>query len=140
MKAKLVGFMALMMASTLSLAVDGSAPDSQSIIDKEEWGIRNGCIANMNIKRVHFISNTTGLIELSGDRKVKVTLRNRCTGIRTEGYVHKPINNRFCEGDMLRVINYGHTCVVDTLEPYITLEGEASKKEAAAKVGGEAGK
>lgn len=135
MKAKRFGFIALMMTSALALAADEPVTASQSTLDKAEWGIRNGCIANMNIQRVHFISNTTGLIELNGNRKVKVTLRNRCSGIRTEGYVHKPINNRFCEGDMLRVINYGHTCVVDTLEPYIVLEENGHGKAAAEKIG-----
>ena len=97
-----------------------------------EWGIRNGCIPNRHIKRIHFISPTIGMAKLSSGRTIKVTLRNHCSGIRTEGYVHKPINNNFCEGDMLRVINYGHTCVVDTLEPYITLEPSSTVSPATA--------
>jgi hypothetical protein len=82
----------------------------------------------MNIKRVHFDSRSEGVIELTGNRKLKITLKNGCTGIRTEGYVHKPINHRFCEGDILRVINYGSTCVVDKLEPLIDVEPEAGKE------------
>lgn len=92
---------------------------SGSGLNPLEWGIRNGCVNNMHIKRVHFDSRTTGIMELNGKRKIKITLRNPCSGIRTEGYVHKPINNQFCEGDILRVLNNGNACVVGTLEPYV---------------------
>lgn len=92
--------------------------------------IRNGCINNILIDRVRFDSNTTGIIDLVGKRKVKITLKNRCPSISTQGYVHKPINNNFCEGDILRVIGYGYTCVVDTLEPYVEPTKEESTPSA----------
>ena len=87
-------------------------------VDETKWGIRNGCITHTRIKRVHFTSNEIGVIELVGGDKVVVTLRNRCSGIRNEGYVHKPVNGKFCEGDMLRVIHYGTVCTVDKIRPY----------------------
>src|SRR5690606_41969807 len=83
----------------------------------------NGCIDNYLIKRVSFRDDRSGVLELSGDRKVLVTLRNRCSGIRQDGYVHKPVNNRFCEGAILRVMRSGGICVVDSLEPYVELDG-----------------
>jgi len=112
------------------LLVSGAHASASEEINPADWGLRNGCISNMNIKRVHFDSRSTGIIELTGNRKLKITLRNGCSGIRTEGYVHKPINHRFCEGDILRVINYGSTCVVDKLEPFIEAKpGEAKQDE-----------
>lgn len=93
--------------------------DDSPVYDVAEWGIKNGCIANTRIKQVDFISNHSGIMELSGGRKVMVTMRNNCSGIRNEGYVHKPINGKFCEGDMLRVIHYGTVCIVDTISPYM---------------------
>jgi len=130
MRVKLFAFIVLTMFGPLAVATENPDNKSDENVEFADWGIRNGCIANMHIKRIRFISSTTGLIDLSSGRSVKVTLRNHCSGIRTDGYVHKPINNRFCEGDMLRVINYGHSCVVDTLEPYIspkTPENTAAK-------------
>lgn len=109
------------------LLVSGAHASASEEINPADWGLRNGCISNMNIKRVHFDSRSTGIIELTGNRKLKITLRNGCSGIRTEGYVHKPINHRFCEGDILRVINYGSTCVVDKLEPLIEVKPEEEK-------------
>jgi len=132
MRVKLFGFLALVLCSPLAMTMESPPVNEGTDPDPAEWGIRNGCIPNMHIKRIHFISSTTGMAELSSGRKIKVTLRNRCSGIRTEGYVHKPINNRFCEGDMLRVINYGHACVVDTLEPYIALEKNSEEQPGAA--------
>ncbi|MCK9505592.1 MAG: hypothetical protein M0Q95_15595 [Porticoccaceae bacterium] len=112
----------------------GAGEGVKQALDPAKSGIRNGCVANINIRRVTFDSRTTGVIELTGDRKVKITLRNPCSGIRTEGYVHKPINNNFCEGDILRVLNFGNSCVVDKLEPYVeeTEEPEQGGENAAA--------
>ena len=90
------------------------APD-----DSAPWVIHNGCIQNYLIKRVSFRDDRSGILELTGDRKVLVTLRNRCSGIRQDGYVHKPVNNQFCEGDTLRVMRSGGICVVERLEPYV---------------------
>lgn len=95
--------------------------------------IRNGCIANMGIRNVKFTSGSTGVIEVQGNHKLLLTLKRPCPGIRSEGYVHKPINNRFCEGDMLRVINYGNVCIVDTIRPYVAMEAVDGAAEPADK-------
>lgn len=125
-----LSFKGLLVGGSLLLAsgVNASATDE---VNPADWGLRNGCVSNMHIKRVHFDSRSEGIIELTGNRKLKITLKNGCTGIRTEGYVHKPINHRFCEGDILRVINYGSTCVVDKLEPYIEDKEQGEVKEQA---------
>ncbi len=93
-------------------------PAVDTDVDEAEWGIINGCISHTRIRQVNFTSNESGIIELANGRKVQLTLRNRCSGIRNEGYVHKPVNGRFCEGDMLRVIHYGTICTVDRIRPY----------------------
>jgi len=106
-------------------AAHGAAVPPPASIDENnppQWEIRNGCIPSYQIKRVNFIDNSTGIIDLAGNRKVKVTLVNACSGIRLDGYVHKPVNNRFCEGDILRIMRSGGICVVDTLEPFVELE------------------
>jgi hypothetical protein len=123
MNAKLASWLLMMSCTTVAVAETPSSTEPAEegdAVNTEDWGIRNGCINNMLIKRVSFDSNTSGMIELSGGRKVQVTLRNNCSGIRNEGYVHKPINHRFCEGDMLRVIRFGNICIVDKLEPVVT--------------------
>jgi hypothetical protein len=86
------------------------------------WELRNGCVPNRHIKRVKFDSTDSGIVELTGGKKLRLTLRTGCSGIRTEGYVHKPVNHQFCEGDILRVLNYGNVCVVDRLEPLLELD------------------
>lgn len=105
-------------------AVHGASVPPPAATDDEvrvpvDWQVRNGCIQNYHIKRVNFIDNKTGIMDLSGGRKVKVTLVKACSGIRQDGYVHKPVNNQFCEGDTLRIMRSGGVCVVDTLEPYV---------------------
>lgn len=80
--------------------------------------INDGCLPHTQIKRVNFSSDREGIIELADGHKVQVTLRESCPGIRDEGYVHKPSNGFFCQGDMLRVINYGNFCIVDKIELY----------------------
>ena len=79
--------------------------------------VRKGCIASHLIRRVSFDDDRTGILELVGRQRVRLTLRNACSGIRFNGYVHKPVNRRFCEGDTLRVMSSGGFCVVDSLEP-----------------------
>lgn len=79
--------------------------------------LRQGCVASHLIRRVSFDDDRTGTLELVGNQKIRLTLRNACSGIRFNGYVHRPVNRRFCEGDMLRVMGSGGFCVVDTLEP-----------------------
>ena len=112
--------MAFMLAAVLAaIPAYAEEPVAAADADPEAWDIRNGCISNMYIKRVNFDSNRDGVIKLTGGRLVKVTLRNNCAGIRSEGYVHRPINDRFCEGDMLRVIRLGTSCIVDKLEPLV---------------------
>ncbi|HLS99331.1 MAG: hypothetical protein RBR91_00275 [Porticoccaceae bacterium] len=115
----------LMVMSAPVLAAAPPPRDATAVPAEDEapWSIRNGCIDNYLIKRVSFRDDRSGVLELSGDRKVLVTLRNRCSGIRQDGYVHKPVNNRFCEGDTLRVMRSGGICVVDSLEPYVELDG-----------------
>ena len=93
-----------------------NALDAQADVSTSR--IRNGCIRSVWIKKVHFIDNQTGIFDLTGGSKVLVSLRNRCSGIRNEGYVHKPTNGQFCQGDILRVINYGTVCMVENIEPY----------------------
>ncbi|MGD9663319.1 MAG: hypothetical protein AB7U63_18890 [Porticoccaceae bacterium] len=148
MATKLIGLISsLMLAAASNLAGAGTEVESggagadesakQQALDPASSGIRNGCVSNISIRRVTFDSRTSGVIELTGDRKVKITLRNPCSGIRTEGYVHKPINNNFCEGDILRVLNFGNSCVVDKLEPYIEEAEEA--KQGGNSVGDESG-
>jgi len=138
MLATAAGFAIASEAELEGEAVDAAEKDQQSL-DPAQWGIRNGCISNMNIRRVTFDSRTTGMIELTGNRKVKITLRNPCSGIRTEGYVHKPVNNTFCEGDILRVLNFGNSCVVDRLEPYIEEAEDTAQDDKSPAVGSESG-
>src|SRR5690554_573878 len=100
----------LMLMAVAASAQGAATPPKPSTAGGEESGaesIRHGCIQNYLIKRVSFNDDRTGVIELSGGNKVQITLRNRCSGIRQDGYVHKPVNNRFCEGDILRVMRSG---------------------------------
>ena len=83
--------------------------------------VRGGCIANRHIERVRFVSSSVAVIDYRGGHRLSLTLSAPCPGIRTEGYVHKPVNNRFCEGDLLRVINRGSICTVAAIAP---LDGE----------------
>jgi hypothetical protein len=111
-----------MLMAVAASAQGAATPPKPGAAGGEESGagsIRHGCIQNYLIKRVSFNDDRTGVIELSGGNKVQITLRNRCSGIRQDGYVHKPVNNRFCEGDILRVMRSGGVCVVDRLEPYV---------------------
>jgi len=107
-------------------AVPPAASTDDELHHAVDWQVNNGCIQNYQIKRVNFVDNSTGIMELTGNRKVKVTLVNACSGIRQDGYVHKPVNNKFCEGDVLRVMRSGGVCVVDTLEPYVEPETDNS--------------
>lgn len=114
----------LLMLIAVAASARGAAtpPKSGAEAAPEEiahGSIRHGCIQNYLIKRVSFKDDRIGIIELSGGNKVQIALRNRCSGIRQDGYVHKPVNNRFCEGDILRVMRSGGVCVVDRLEPYV---------------------
>ena len=91
------------------------APSAES----DAPSLQNGCVRNTQIKRVSFATNAQGLLELRGGDKVVIRFARPCAGIRNEGYVHKPTNGLFCQGDMLRVINYGTVCVVDELRPWV---------------------
>ena len=92
--------------------------------DRESVALDSGqvCIRNQAIKSVRFSDNHTGVIELASGDKLRITLRNECHGIKFDGYVHKPVNNQFCEGDVLRVLRSGSVCEVEKLEPWSIAE------------------
>ena len=118
-----------LISSVHGAAVPPTASSDEELHQTVDWQVKNGCIQNYQIKRVNFIDNRTGIMELSGNRKVKVTLVNACSGIRRDGYVHRPVNNQFCEGDILRIMRSGGVCVVGTLESYVEPEkAEAGNK------------
>lgn len=94
----------------------GLAENSGVTASTASGPVRNGCIASHRIRRVSFDDDRTGTLELAGRQQVSLTLKSSCSGIRFNGYVHRPVNRRFCEGDILRVTGSGGFCVVETLQ------------------------
>ncbi|MCK9469885.1 MAG: hypothetical protein M0Q49_10760 [Porticoccaceae bacterium] len=136
-KTRLLLFAVVIWAVPLSLCAAGLRLDAadrqerggrEGAMEEEAPGaVRQGCIASYLIRRVSFDNDRTGILELKGKQRIRLTLRNACSGIRFNGYVHKPVNRRFCEGDILRVMGSGGFCVVDSLTPLAddeTLEAE----------------
>jgi len=124
-KTRLLLFVVVIWAVPLSLCAAGLRLDTA---DRQEGGdregaleeeapeaVRQGCVASYLIRRVSFDNDRTGILELKGKQRIRLTLRNACSGIRFNGYVHKPVNRRFCEGDILRVMGSGGFCVVESL-------------------------
>jgi len=116
--------------STEKLSSEDHLPKDHGVAKSTAMGaVRHGCIASHLIRRVSFDDDRTGTLELANRQRVRLTLKNACSGIRFNGYVHRPVNRRFCEGDTLRVMGSGGFCVVDSLEPLAHDDADADAAE-----------
>ena len=91
-------------------------------LDPKEFGIRNGCISRSRIKSIRWIDDQSAIVRMMGKKKVLLTLRKECRGIKRHGYISKVKGNQLCERfDRMEVLKFGTLCVVESLEPYIEL-------------------
>lgn len=114
-KIKQASLTCLSVAVTLSLFAGAK---SAGATDSEDWGITDRCITETRISKVTFRDDRTAMVSLTDSRKLIMTLKQTCPGIQQNGYVHRTENNRLCCGDVLRVLESGRACVIDSLEPH----------------------
>ena len=96
--------------------------ESELGLDPKEFGIRNGCISRSRIKSIRWIDDQSAIVRMMGKKKVLLTLRKECRGIKRHGYISKVKGNQLCERfDRMEVLKFGTLCVVESLEPYIEL-------------------
>jgi len=91
---------------------------STAVAAVSDTGARQACIAESEIKNVSFEDDQRALLAMDGSEPILMTLSSRCQGIRLNGYVHRSNNNTLCRGDVLRVLESGGVCIIESLEPY----------------------
>jgi hypothetical protein len=87
------------------------------------------CIMTQNIRETRAIDDQTILVRMTpGKEWRKISLVNRCSGLKTQGFAYSTSINKLCKSDALRVIEpVGATCMIDRIET-IT-EAEAKELE-----------
>ena len=89
-------------------------------VDPKGWGIRNGCISRARIKSIHFIDDQSAIVNMMGKKKILLTMRRECRGIKREGYITRVRGNTLCaKFDRFEVIDRGLSCAIKSFEPYI---------------------
>ncbi len=106
-----------------SVGMESSVVDSAQDLDPKDWGIRNGCISRSRIRHMHFVDDETAIIDIMGKKKVLLTMRRECRGIKREGYITRVRGNQLCARfDRFEVLDTGISCAIKSLEPYIEPE------------------
>jgi len=105
------------------VGMESSASELAQELDPKDWGIRNGCISRSRIRHMHFVDDETAIIEIMGKKKVLLTMRRECRGIKREGYITRVRGNQLCARfDRFEVLDTGMSCSIKSLEPYIEPE------------------
>ena len=111
------------------VGMESSVSELAQDLDPKDWGIRNGCISRSRIRHMHFVDDETAIIEIMGKKKVLLTMRRECRGIKREGYITRVRGNQLCARfDRFEVLDTGMSCSIKSLEPYIEPE-EAENTE-----------
>ena len=106
-----------------NVGMESSAPESTQDLDPKDWGIRNGCISRSRIRHMHFVDDETAIIDIMGRKKVLLTMRRECRGIKREGFITRVRGNSLCARfDRFEVLDTGISCAIKSLEPYIEHE------------------
>ena len=106
-----------------NVGMESSAPESAQDLDPKDWGIRNGCISRSRIRHMHFVDDETAIIDIMGRKKVLLTMRRECRGIKREGFITRVRGNSLCARfDRFEVLDTGISCAIKSLEPYIEPE------------------
>ena len=103
-----------------------------SVLDPAEWGIRNGCISTQRIRNVDVLDNRTAVLQMLGGKKILMRFRNKCPGIRHNGFVYSSRTGQLCARfDSVRVLNRGNVCLLESFEPFVEVDlpdAEAGEK------------
>ena len=106
-----------------NVGMESSAPESAQDLDPKDWGIRNGCISRSRVRHMHFVDDETAIIDIMGKKKVLLTMRRECRGIKREGFITRVRGNSLCARfDRFEVLDTGISCAIKSLEPYIEPE------------------
>ena len=93
---------------------------SSATLNPKDWGIRNGCVSRSRIRHINFIDDEKAIIDMMGKKKILLTMRRECRGIKRDGYITYVKGNQLCARfDRFQVIDSGISCAVGSLEPYI---------------------
>ena len=107
----------------INVGMESSVVESAQDLDPKDWGIRNGCISRSRIRHMHFVDDETAIIDIMGRKKVLLTMRRECRGIKREGFITRVRGNSLCARfDRFEVLDTGISCAIKSLEPYIEPE------------------
>ncbi|MDG2145103.1 MAG: DUF6491 family protein [Porticoccaceae bacterium] len=107
----------------INVGMESSVVESAQDLDPKDWGIRNGCISRSRIRHMHFVDDETAIIDIMGKKKVLLTMRRECRGIKREGFITRVRGNSLCARfDRFEVLDTGMSCSIKSLEPYIEPE------------------
>ena len=114
----------------INVGMESSVVESAQDLDPKDWGIRNGCISRSRIRHMHFVDDETAIIDIMGRKKVLLTMRRECRGIKREGFITRVRGNLLCARfDRFEVLDTGMSCSVKSLEPYIEPEEDEDIEE-----------
>jgi len=114
----------------INVDMESSVVESAQDLDPKDWGIRNGCISRSRIRHMHFVDDETAIIDIMGKKKVLLTMRRECRGIKREGFITRVRGNLLCARfDRFEVLDTGMSCSVKSLEPYIEPEEDEDIEE-----------
>lgn len=106
--------------SKMSDGIPTTEVNSSSMLDPKDWGIRNGCVSRSRIRHINFIDDEKAIVDMMGKKKILLTMRRECRGIKRDGYITYVKGNQLCARfDRFQVIDSGISCAVGSLEPYI---------------------
>ena len=101
-------------------AVEKNLAILEGELDPREWGIRSGCINKNRIRSIRFIDDQHAILKTLGRKKVLLTMKKECRGIKRNGYVMQVRGHQLCARfDRLEVMDIGVTCAIESLEPYV---------------------
>ncbi|MDG1784128.1 MAG: DUF6491 family protein [Porticoccaceae bacterium] len=114
----------------INVGMESSVVESAQDLDPKDWGIRNGCISRSRIRHMHFVDDETAIIDIMGKKKVLLTMRRECRGIKREGFITRVRGNSLCARfDRFEVLDTGMSCSIKSLEPYIEPEEDEDIEE-----------
>ena len=92
-------------------------------LDPLEWGIRNDCISTQRIRNVDVLDTESAVLEMTGGKKILMTFKNTCRGLKHNGFVYSSRTGQLCaKFDSVKVVGNGNVCMLESFEPFVELD------------------
>lgn len=120
---------------SLSLAIAlGVVVLSQGVLAGDVGNEKSpNCLSMSNIKEIKVVDDHTLVFHMQGGKKYINHLPNKCSGLKSNSFVHETSLNNYCDLDIITVLDTRigmrlGSCPLGKFEPYVELKDSAGEE------------